>query len=39
MADGSGFLTLLGSYNIFISPICGVSVASLSPKSTGKPEY
>jgi hypothetical protein len=25
-ADGSAFLTFLGSYNIFISPICGVSI-------------
>lgn len=24
-ASGSGFITFLGSYNIFIAPICGVS--------------
>ncbi|KAJ9500162.1 hypothetical protein H2202_004553 [Exophiala xenobiotica] len=24
LTDGSGFLTFLGSYNIFISPICGI---------------
>lgn len=25
LASGSGFITFLGSYNIFIAPICGVS--------------
>ncbi len=28
-ADGSAFLTFLGSYNIFIAPICSVSLSSL----------
>jgi NCS1 family nucleobase:cation symporter-1 len=25
LASGSGFISFLGSYNIFIAPICGVS--------------
>ena len=28
-ASGSGFITFLGSYNIFIAPICGVSAISV----------
>ncbi|KAH8893643.1 NCS1 family nucleobase:cation symporter-1 [Thozetella sp. PMI_491] len=26
LTDGSGFLTFLGSYNIFIAPICGIII-------------
>lgn len=31
LASGSGFISFLGSYNIFIAPICGVSQPPIHP--------
>lgn len=33
-ASGSGFITFLGSYNIFIAPICGVSCTTCIDRAT-----